>query len=44
MVTVRSRMVWTCDVGRDVGGQSGKLRFDLVDRLDDIGAGLLENE
>src|SRR5262245_51628936 len=31
------------DRGRNPGGQLGKLRLDLVDRIDDVGAGLLED-
>ena len=43
MVVVRSRMVSTLMAGGMLGGQPRQLRLDLVDRLDDVGAGLLED-
>ena len=43
MVVVRSRMVFDLDRRRNPGGELRKLRLDLVDGLDDVGAGLLEH-
>ena len=43
MVVVRSRMVSTSIAGGMRRGELRDLRLDLIDRVDDVGAGLLEH-
>ena len=43
MVVVRSRMPVDLDRGRNARGQLRELRLDLINRIDDVGARLLED-